>query len=83
MKKTYINPETEVTRIAPIVMAAESLTINKDHQGIDVDGAGVETYGKDDNCRESEPLGLNDSSNHRSKETGSKGDSQCSPPPWN
>ena len=50
MKKTYINPETEVTRIAPIVMAAESLTINKDHQGIDVvNGEGVDTYGKDDN----------------------------------
>lgn len=48
MKKTYINPETEVTRIAPIVMAAESLTINKE-QSIDVNGAGVETYGKDDN----------------------------------
>ena len=48
MKKTYINPETEVTRIAPIVMAAESITINRD-QSITVGGEGVDTYGKDDN----------------------------------
>jgi len=47
MKKTYINPETEVTRIAPIVMAAESITINKG-QSIDVDDDDVVTYGKDD-----------------------------------
>ena len=46
MKKTYINPETEVTRIAPIVMAAESITINRD-QRITVGGKGVDTYGKE------------------------------------
>ena len=39
MKKTYINPETEVTRIAPIVMAAESLTIKETKLSVD-DAAG-------------------------------------------
>ena len=44
MKKTYINPETEVTRIAPIVMAAASDTINITVK----EGTPEDVYGKED-----------------------------------
>ena len=47
MKKTYINPETETFRIAPIVMTANSVGLKEDKINLSDDG--VSTYGKDDN----------------------------------
>lgn len=46
MKKTYINPETEVTRIAPIVMAADSVSFTMDQSN---EATGAEFESKDDN----------------------------------
>lgn len=47
MKKTYINPETEVTRIAPIVMAADSVSFTMNPSNTADYGAEFES--KDDN----------------------------------
>ena len=49
MKKTYINPETEVTRIAPIVMAADSVSFTMDSSKTKTADYGADFESKDDN----------------------------------
>lgn len=50
MKKTYINPETEVTRIAPVVMAATSGVLEGNTQsGFRTTDDTSGNLGKDDN----------------------------------